>query len=171
MESLPEGERFEFCTINPGLVLGPILDDDYGTSGEVVRKLMSREMPAVPDIGWCMVDVRDVAAAHIKALTAPGAPGQRFICAIEHASMRDVAVILREKFSDRGYRIPTRRAPGWALKAFSVFDKTARLAVQELGKRQDVSNENIRKTLDWHPRSLDEMVVAMGESLIAHGVV
>ena len=171
VDDLPDDRKLELVTINPGLVLGPILDEDWGTSGELVRKLMKRELPGCPDVGWCMVDVRDVAAAHLAAMVKPEAAGQRFICAIEHASMRDVAVILKDRFADRGYRVPTRRVPGWALKAVSIFDKTARLAVPELGLRQDVSHARAREVLGWNPRGLDEMVTDMGESLIAHGVV
>lgn len=169
--SMPEDARCELVTINPGLVLGPILDDDYGTSGEVVRKLMRREMPGCPDIGWAMVDVRDVAAAHLAAMTKDDAAGERFVCAIEHASMLDVAKILERHFASRGFKIPTRRVPDFVLEGVALFDATARLAVQELGKRQDVSNQHARDVLGWQPRGLEEMVLAMGESFVAHGVV
>ncbi len=171
VEALPEGERIELVTINPGLVLGPVLDEDYGTSGELVRKLLKRELPGCPDVGWAMVDVRDVASAHLAAMTTPEAAGKRFVCAIEHASMLDVAKILDRHFRDRGYRVPLRRVPGWLLRLVSIFDKTAKLAVPELGKRQDLSNARAREVLGWKPRGLEEMVVAMGESLIANGVV
>lgn len=170
VQAQPEAERLELVTINPGLVLGPVLDEDYGTSGEVVRKLMKRDFPACPDVGWAVVDVRDVADAHLAALRAPDAAGKRFICAIEHASMRDVAKILAEHFDGR-YRVPTGKLPDWALRLVSVFDKTARLAVGELGKRQNVSNQRARDLLGWQPRSLREMVVDMGESFVQHGVV
>lgn len=171
MESLPADERIELCTINPGLVLGPLLAADFSTSGEVVRKLMKRELPGCPDIGWAVVDVRDVADAHVAAITAADAPGKRFVVAIEHASMRDIATILASEFGARGYKIPTRRVPGWLLKLVSTWDRTAKLAVQELGKRQDLSNQRARELLGWNPRSLEEMVVSMGESMIQHGVV
>ncbi|MCA9632452.1 MAG: aldehyde reductase [Myxococcales bacterium] len=169
--SFPEEERLEFCTINPGLVLGPVLDSDYGTSGEVVRKLMAREMPGCPDIGWAMVDVRDVASAHLAAMITEGAAGKRFVASVQHASMLDVARILERHFSGRGFRIPTRRVPGWLLRGVALFDKTAALAVQELGKRQDLDTTQIETVLGWHPRGLEEMVVSMGESLIEHGIV
>ena len=99
----------ELVTVNPGLVLGPILTPDFSTSGEVVRKLLKRDLPGCPDIGWAIVDVRDVADAHIAALKAPGAAGQRFVVAIEHASMSDIAAILAAKYNGRGYRVPK----GW----------------------------------------------------------
>jgi dihydroflavonol-4-reductase len=118
-----------------------------------------------------VVDVRDVAQAHLAAMITPAASGQRFIVAIEHASFRDVATILARHFGPKGYKIPTRRVPGWLLKTVSLWDKTARLAVQELGKRQDVSSARAREVLGWKPHSLEEMVVATGESMIQYGVV
>lgn len=169
--SLPAEQRLELVTINPGLVLGPVLGTDFSTSGEVVRKLLARDMPGCPDVGWAVVDVRDVAAAHVAAMTAPDAAGQRFIVAIEHASMLDIARILKDRFGDRGFRVPTRKIPGWLLKLVATWDKTARLAVPELGKRQNVSTQKARQVLGFAPRSLEEMVVAMGESMIERGVV
>jgi|JI10StandDraft_1071094.scaffolds.fasta_scaffold96592_1 dihydroflavonol-4-reductase len=171
VNGLPPDQAIELVAVNPGLVLGPILSADFSTSGEVVRKLLKRELPGCPDIGWAVVDVRDVAAAELAAMTTPGAAGQRFILAIEHAGMRDIAAILDRTFRPRGYRVPTRKVPGWVLRLVSTWDKTARLAVQELGKRQDLSNQRAREVLGWRPRSLEDMVVAMGESMIAHQVV
>lgn len=171
VENLPTGQSTELVTINPGLVLGPVLDSDYGTSGEVVRKLMKRELPGCPDVSWVMVDVRDVAAAHVAALTADGAAGKRFIVASEEASMLDVARILREHFGDQGYKVPLRRLPNWLMRVAAIFDKTARLAVPELGLRQVVSNQRARDVLGFEPRSLEEMTVDMGKSMIQHGVV
>ncbi len=171
VDGLPAGERIELCTINPGLVLGPLLGPEGSTSLEVVRKLLARELPGLPDIGYAVVDVRDVATAHLAAMTTPAAAGQRFIVAIEHASFRDVADVLARHFGPKGFKIPTRRVPGWVLKTVSLWDKTARLAVQELNKRQDLSSARAREVLGWKPHTLDEMVVAAGESMVQYGVI
>jgi dihydroflavonol-4-reductase len=169
--SLDSEHALELVTINPGVVLGPILDEDYGTSGEVVKKLFDRDFPACPDLNWAAVDVRDVAAAHITAMTTPAAAGERFICAIENHSIHEIAVILDEHFSNRGFRIPTGKLPDFAMRLVAMFDKTARLALNDLGVRQDLDNSKIKKLLGWQPRGLEEMVVAMGESFIEYGVV
>lgn len=166
-----KNQSVEFTTINPGLVLGPILEADYGTSGELVRKLMLREIPGIPDVGWAVVDVRDVADAHVAALRAKNAPGYRHICTIGHVSMREVAAILKEVYEPRGYKIPTMHVPGWLLRIVGKFDKTASLAVQELGLRQDVDVSRTRENLGWNPRTLRTMVVDMAESMIKHKVV
>lgn len=169
--TLLEKERFELCTINPGLVLGPVLSSEVNTSAELVRKLLRRELPGCPPVGWAVVDVRDVAKAHVDALTAPGVDGKRFIVAIEHADMLDVAKILAQEYGPRGYRVPTGKIPAWLMKIVALWDKTARLAVQELGLRQDVSTKAARETLGFAPRSLREMVTAMADSLITYKVV
>jgi len=62
----------ELSTINPGYVLGPILDKDFSPSGEIIRKLMRRDLPGCPDLDFPVVDVRDVADAHIAAMTIRG---------------------------------------------------------------------------------------------------
>jgi hypothetical protein len=143
----------------------------YNRCGEPLRKLLTREIPASPDIGYACVDVRDVAQAHLAAMTTPTAAGQRFVVAIEHAAMIDIARILDRHFRPRGFRVPTGRLPSWLLRVVAIWDKTARLGVQGLGKRQDVSAAKARDLLGWQPHSLEEMVVAMGETMVKYGVV
>ncbi|HET7503015.1 MAG TPA: NAD-dependent epimerase/dehydratase family protein, partial [Kofleriaceae bacterium] len=171
VQGLPNGQRFELVTINPGVVLGPVLDNEFSISGEVVRKLLAGELPGCPDLGWATVDVRDVADAHVIAMAHPQAAGQRFIVAIEHASWREIAQILARHFGPKGFKVPTRGVPNFVLRIVSLWDKTAKMAVPELGKRQDVSSERARKVLGWKPRDLETMVVDMAESMIQLGVV
>jgi dihydroflavonol-4-reductase len=161
----------ELSVINPGLVLGPVLDEDWGTSGEVVKKLFDRDFPACPDLNWAMVDVRDVAAAHLAAMTVPEAAGKRFICAIENHSIRDVALILDEKFRDQGFKIPTGKLPNFVMRLVAIFDKTARLGLNDLAVKQNLDNSRIKNILHWQPRNLEEMVEAMGNSFIEYGIV
>ncbi|MDX1382685.1 MAG: aldehyde reductase [Thermoanaerobaculia bacterium] len=166
-----DASGMELAVINPGLVLGPVLDDDWGTSGEAIKKLFDRDFPAVPDMNWACVDVRDVASAHLAAMTVPEAAGQRFICAEQNHSMREVAEILAREFGPRGFKIPTGRLPGFLVRLAAIFDKTARLGLNDLGVKQQVDTTRIRTVLGWEARGLEEMVVAMGQSFIDHGIV
>ena len=74
-----EGGALEFATINPSAVLGPVLGSDFSTSLEVVKKLLGGELPGLPRLGFPLVDVRDLADLHIRALTAPNMHGERFL--------------------------------------------------------------------------------------------
>jgi dihydroflavonol-4-reductase len=111
VKGLKSDNALELSVINPGLILGPILDEDYSTSGELIRKLMRRQYPGCPDLSWPVVDVRDVADAHLAAMTTPGAAGMRFCCAIENAKIQEIALILNKHFENRGYKIPIRKLP------------------------------------------------------------
>jgi len=171
LAALGDRPGMELVAINPGLVLGPLLSSDWGTSGELVKKILDRDFPAIPDVHYAMVDVRDVAAAHVAAMTAPGAAGRRFLCAIEDHSIRDVARILARHLEGRGFVVPTGNLPGFLLKVFALWDRTARLALNDLGVRQDLDTRRIREVLRWSPRGLEEMTTSMADSMIRHGVV
>ena len=85
--------------------------------------------------------------------------------------MREVAAILAERIGPLGFKVTTRKMPDFVMRAIAVFDKTAKLAINNLGNNHRFDTSKIRGTLGWTPRPLDEMVVAMAESMIAHGVV
>lgn len=171
LQQLPTERRPEMCVINPGLVLGPVLEKDAGTSVEAVLKLMRREFPGCPPLGWALVDVRDVAIAHIAAMTAADAPGHRYICAGEHIWLLEIAEILDREFGPQGYRIPTRRLPAALLRVAAIFDKTVRLVLRELGLRHDLDNSAIRRDLNWTPRPAERTVIDTARSLIDEGLV
>jgi len=171
IDTLGADAAMQLVVINPGLVLGPLLSADWGTSGELVKRIVDHDVPAIPDISLAMVDVRDVASAHVSALTTPGAAGQRFICVEGNHSMMEVAVILQRHLGPQGYKIPTKRLPSIAIRIMALFDSTIRLAMNDLGTTQTVKNERIRTVLRWSPRNLDEMTTSMADSMIHYGVV
>lgn len=168
---LPEDRPMELATINPSLVLGPTLAQDQSASVEVVRRLLARETPGCPRLGWTLVDVRDVAAAHITALTAPEAAGHRYICAHEFRWIGDVADLLERHLAGSGRRIPTRRLPDWLVRLVGLFDPTIRMVVSDLGVRKDFDTSAIRRDLAWTPRPLEQTITDCADSLIAKGVV
>jgi dihydroflavonol-4-reductase len=168
---LPESQRFELAVVNPGFVAGPLSGPEIGTSGEVVKRLLGRLLPACPEIGWAIVDVRDVAIAHRLATQIPEAAGHRFIAAGDHVWMQDISKILAAEFGPRGYRPPTGRLPYPLLWLAGRFDASIRLILQYVGKKERVSHEKARRMLGWSPRPVRETFVDMAESMIAKGLV
>ncbi len=168
---LDESRRFELAVINPGFVVGPLIGPTLGTSVEVVRRLLNRELPACPRIGWATVDVRDVALAHRLAMEVPEAAGKRFITAGDHMWMQDIGKILAEHYNPKGFRVPTGQLPYWLMWLAARFDKTVRMALPYVGKRENVSAARIRETLGWQPRDPRESFIDMAESMIELGVV
>ena len=163
--------ELELVVINPGLVLGPLQHAAARTSVALVRRLLNRELPAVPQLGFAPVDVRDVARAHVVAVEAPGAAGNRYVCAGENVWFGDIARMLSEEFGPQGYRVPTRRMPYWMLWAAGRFDREVRLGLDFVGSAELVSSDKARRELGWTMRPVEETVADTGRSLIELGVV
>ena len=165
-------QPLELVTINPGLVLGPLLHAQRTTSIEVIRLLLAREMPAVPRLGFAVVDVRDIAIAHRRATEIPEAAGNRYICAGEHLWMGEIAAVLADELGPRGYRIPTRPMPYWLMWTVARFNKTVRLGLDLVGVPALVSADKAERTLGWTAtRPARDSILDTAESLLRHGIV
>jgi dihydroflavonol-4-reductase len=171
MDTIRDSSSMELTVVNPGLVLGPLLSGDWGTSGEVVKRILEHKLPAIPNISLSTVDVRDVAGAHVAAMMTPHAAGQRFICAEANHSLMEIAQILKTHYRSRGFKVPTRRLPSIAVKTMAIFDTTVRLALNDLDTSQNVDGSKIRSVLGWRPRDLTTMTTSMADSMIEYGVV
>lgn len=166
-----EGGALELVTINPGAVLGPVLGRDFSASIDIVKKLMDGSLPGLPRFGWPLVDVRDIADLHCRAMLEAKANGQRYIGAGAFYWMGDVARILRERLPQLARRVPRRALPNWIVRLSALFDPVVRDRLFELGKLRPVSSEKARRELGWSPRSNDDAIVATAESLLSEGVV
>ena len=171
MAGLPKDEAFEFVTINPSLVVGPLLDPDGSASIEVVRKYLAREVPGCPKFGFGLVDVRDVASAHVAAMTATEAPGHRYITNTEFRWLKQVAEQLDREFRPRGYPVSTRDVPDILVRLVALFDKAVRRIVPDLGQQKHFDSSAIRRDLGWQTRPMDESIRDTAESLIELNVV
>jgi nucleoside-diphosphate-sugar epimerase len=161
----------ELAVINAGLALGPLQRPESTTSIEVIRKLLAREVPAVPPIGFAPVDVRDLAVAHRLAMENPAAAGNRYICAGDHVWMRDMARTLAAEFGPLGFRVPTGTLPRWLMWTVARVDPTVRLAYNYVGRMQLVTAAKARHELGWTMRPVTDSVLDTGRSLVEHGLV
>ena len=95
---MPDDEKFELATINPGFVLGPNLNEAQFSSGDVIKKIMMNEFPGLPLVQFGCVDVRDVANAHLQAILRPEAAGKRFLLVEGSYWFHEMGEILAEKY-------------------------------------------------------------------------
>jgi dihydroflavonol-4-reductase len=159
------------ATVNPALVLGPVTSGDFSESVQVVERLLSGRVPGLPRLGFNVVDVRDVADLHIRAMTDDKAAGERFIAAGEFAWMADIAAMLRANLGAAAGKVPTRKAPDFVIRLAGLFDKDIGAVAQGLGRRHDFSHEKAERILGWKPRPLQETIMDCANSLIAAGAV
>jgi dihydroflavonol-4-reductase len=166
-----EGGALELVTICPGAVVGPILGKDFSASIDIVKKQLDGSLPGLPHFGWPLVDVRDIADLHVRAMRTPAAAGQRYLGAGPFYWMRDVARVLRERLPEAARRVPTRELPGWMVRLSANFDPVVRDRLFELDKERPVSADKAKRELGWAPRTNDDSIVDTARSLIAEGLV
>ena len=166
-----EGAGLEFCSINPSVVLGPVWSRDYSASVVVVRKLLDGSLGACPDFGFGVVDVRDVADLHVRALTAPGLAGERFIASGRFMKLREVADVLRAELGPQAHRVTTRNVPDWAVRVAALFNPLAKAVVGELGSVRNQDASHAKAVLGWATRPVERSIVDTARSLIELGLV
>jgi nucleoside-diphosphate-sugar epimerase len=152
-----EGGSLELAVVNPVGVFGPALRPEDAASLELVKRIVSGGMPAAPRLYFGVVDVRDVADLHLRAMTHPAACGQRFLAiAGDFLTLQQIATLL-------GVR--SRELPDWLVRLIAPFAPPLRPYVHELGKRKNASAEKARRLLGWTPRPPAEALRASAESL------
>lgn len=166
-----EGGDMEFASVNPAAVFGPLLSDDLSTSIELVKQLLEGKVPMCPDIGFGIVDVRDVADLHYRALTAPVLRDERYVCSGPFLKMIEVANILTANLGDKARKVPARRMPDWLLKLFALVRPELKQLVAELGNVRGGDSSHAMTTLGWTMRPPEETILATAHSLIERGIV
>jgi nucleoside-diphosphate-sugar epimerase len=167
-----EGGALELAVVNPVAVLGPVLGPDYAASIVLVQRLLAGTVPGCPQIQFGIVDVRDVADLHLRAMTDPAARGERFLASAgDFLSVREIALVLKRRLGARARRVPTWQLPNWLVRMAAIADPAVRQVLPELGKVKNGTSAKARRLLGWTPRSNEEAIVATAESLLALGLV
>jgi nucleoside-diphosphate-sugar epimerase len=163
------GRKNDLAVINPAVIFGPLLDEDPGTSATVVIRMMDGKLPALPKISMAAVDVRDVAALHVAALTDETAGGARCVASAGTYTMAELAKMLKAALPKR--RIPTREIPDFLVRIAALFDRDIADNLTELGTPKRFETSRAEARLGRKLISADEAVVATGKSLVEQGLV
>ena len=162
-----EGGGLELSVVNPVGVFGPVLGPDTSTSIIIVQRLMDGAMPGVPKMRFGVVDARDVADLHLRAMTDPRAKGERFLSvAGDFMWFREIAETLKARTGALGKRVPTRELPNWLVRlAATLLDPALKQIVPELGKSRNATSAKAKRLLGWSPRSREDALAATAVSL------
>lgn len=166
-----QGARNKLVVVNPGFVLGPALDKQIGTSLGVIELILKGTYPAMPASEYPIVDVRDLAELHVRALTAASAAGRRLIAAGETMSMPQMAAVLRQGLGPSARRAPTRTLPDVIVRALSMVDRSLKSVVPDIGTRPVADSGYVTDMTGVRFRPAREAVLDAGLSLIEHGIV
>jgi nucleoside-diphosphate-sugar epimerase len=167
-----DGAGLELSVVNPVGVLGPVLAPDFSSSILLVKRMMDGGMPGCPRLYFGVVDVRDVADLHIRAMTSPAAGGERFLAAAgDFLSLLEIADVLRSRMGAAARRVPTRELPNWMVRVAAFRSPAVKEILSELGKKKNGTSDKARRLLGWAPRSNEECIIAAAESLVRLGLL
>ncbi len=172
VDKLEEGKKFELVVVNPGYIQGPLLSAASGSgTASVGTMLLERKVPAVPNICFGIVDVRDVVAGEIAAMFTPSAAGKRFILNGGTITFKDLAIVVRNEFQTQGYNIPTGTVPKFILWGLKFFDDSVKATYPGLNKKHTWSNERMKNELGVTPRPIEKSIIDTCYSIIEFGLV
>lgn len=168
-----EGGGLELTTLVPVAIFGPTLGTQLSTSVRFIQSMLVGTLDRVAPQYFGVVDVRDVATAHLQALTTSGAAGERFLLAAygPAESFIGIARILREEPGVVASKVPTSEYSEAEVRELARTVPALREALSRLGRRPQVSNAKARVVLGWVPRGISETIVDTAESLIARNLV
>lgn len=164
--------RWDLLTINPSFVMGPSLTQASDSASLSTMKQFADgtlKMGA-PELYFGVVDVRDVAQAHIKAGYTPGASG-RHITDSGTMSMLDMGNALREKFGN-AYPFPKKELPKfllWLVGPFQGLDR--KFVSRNVGHYLAFDNSYTKRDLDMSFRSAKQTVAEHFQQMIDDGVI
>jgi nucleoside-diphosphate-sugar epimerase len=163
--------RTALTTILPSAVFGPVLNADTLGSVRVIGRLLQGRVPGNPRLGFNVVDVRDLADVHIRAMTSPQAAGERFIASSDYMWMAEISQTLRARLGTAARQVPTRTLPSFVLRLMARFDPGVRALTPTLDRQHQYVSEKARRVLGWRPRPAADTVVDCAASLLAQGAI
>jgi len=158
--------NLHYSSVNPGLVLGPLLGADVRASAEIIQLMLDGKYPGTPRVSFACVDVRDVARMHRLALEAHVPSGGRYLGVAQCLWMVEIARAIKSQLGDAARKVPTRELPSWAIRLVGLFDPTARQIIPELGRELHVDDTLTRQTLQIPMIPATDAAGAMAQSLV-----
>jgi dihydroflavonol-4-reductase len=143
----------ELVVVNPTAIFGPALSTVAGSSMQLITALLDGTMAVAPRARFGVVDVRDVADLHLRAMAAPRAAGKRYLAVSDGPALSfvEVAGILRRRLG--------------ALAALAPTAEAALEAGRPEPPRPVIHNDRARQELGWRPRPAETTIVESAESL------
>ena len=168
-----DSNKFEFVTLCPAVVVGPILTQAAGTNSAIsmVFQLLANKTPGVPNVSFPIVDVRTVSAAFVAAMQIPECAGNRYLLTNETQHYNDTANMIADEFRPQGYKIPTKPIMKLLFWVFSKIDSMGKLLKAIEGKRMEYNNDKLKSVLGIESIPLKTTIIDCCYSLIDFGVV
>lgn len=166
-----EGNGLELSTINPVAILGPSLSMHVSNSFILLDMLFKDKW--APQLPLNIVDVRDVADLHIRAMISEKSNGQRFIASCDgQISLFEMAEIIRKERPQLAIKLQAKKIPNWLIKTSALFNHRAKEGAFMLSINRNISNQKAKERLEWQPLGTNKQVLlATIDSMVKYGLL
>ena len=156
---------FSMTSIHPGMVFGPLLNNNIeGASANLIKQLIKGEFPALPNIYFTVVDVRDVAELHVKSLINRNSDNKRIIVTSQKSiSFSQISMQLRQF----GFlKSPLNLIPSSLIKFLAIFNKDMKTTLSMINRGYfEVEIYETKSIFNWEPIAFDKTMRDMTTSL------
>ncbi|GAA4140376.1 aldehyde reductase [Sphingobacterium kyonggiense] len=164
-----EGAGMEMVSILPGAMLGPVLEEDFGTSANIVIKILDGKMPAMPKIAFEIVDVRSVAQLLVDVIEKKHAAGNRFMASSGHMTMKQLANVLKLNYPDK--KIKNYEMPNFLSRFIALFEPSLKPILLDLGITRKIDASKAKRVLGWKPITKEDAILDCAKSILNIGII
>lgn len=165
--------RWDLITINPGFILGPSLSNRTDSfSIDFMLSLLNGKMKSgVPALSFPLVDVRDVAKAHILGAFTLNASGRHIVISGKSPFYLEIAEVIKNEYGDK-YPTPTKNVPNFILYIVAPFMKMKwSFLKNSLGIRAELDNSYSKKDLGMSYRPIKETIIDQVRQITNDGLI
>ena len=163
-----QGLKNKLVTVCPGLVLGSDTYNNAGASLGLIKAMFDGEFPMVPKIAYPIIDIRDCASIHVKAMTSPNAGGRRLMAASNTLWFSQIADVLIKEYP-RASKLPKRDLPNIIVKVMSLFDSRVKGILPDLGIFHEADSGYVTNITGVMPRPAKEAIIAAARTMAING--
>ena len=144
-----KGGDTQLVVVNPTFIAGPSLVTGLRSTLSGFKAIIEGTLPALPRQRFGVVDVRDVAEAHVTAMATPAAAGKRYLLLADGPTITwlEMAQILRDHLGAAGEHVTTNEADGEDPSPLTIH------------------NDRAKRELGWQPRPAETTIVETAQSL------
>lgn len=162
-------DKFEFCTVHPSWIVGPLLIRGTGNAHTLFTQLLTGKLKKVPPYNTRSIDVRDLAQGHIRAIDCK--PFKRYVMVDRHHSFQDAATWAKEEFEQYGYKVGNGQIGFCLLWMGSFFNKEAKYFYHAGKSHLRINTDMTKKEFGFQYRDSKQAILDMCYSLIKFGYV
>ena len=162
-----EGGNLELTVINPVGIFGPVLGQDFSSSIGLIQHIMLGKMAGAPKMSFGVVDVRDVADIHIKAMKSVDATGNRFLATSDgYFNFPEIAQLLLNNYYKYNKNATEQVLPEWVEKTQAYLESESKQSGSSALIEKRIANNKAKDILNWKPRDKNAVILDAAASLI-----